>query len=801
MSKRNLQPDVSFRHRLSTRMLFWTVGVTGLILAVVITWNYVRVLDRLESDAKDRARFMAEGSADKIDARLGRIEGIAQGVALVIAEQNLMISFDHIRRMQAKMLRAQPELYGMAVALVPDLKPPAWPIPASYAYWSGELVEYETFPVNPHTYIGDDWFAVPRYLGKAVWSEPYFNSTGARMVTYSVPIYLSGAAGNVFAGVVTCDIDLGWLDQAIAALALGEKGYGLLVTRSGTYISHPIRNLRLNESIFSIAEARNDPGVRRLGQQIVSGVSGIVPWVSWAQEEACWLAWQPLKTVDWTMATLVSKAELKAQILRLSSDSVLLGLGGIAVLILSVVWMAGSITRPVRVLSAAAGALSADLDADLPTARGKDEVSHLTVAFSAMRDDLKRRIAELAETTAARERMNAELQVAHDIQMDLLPKTFPAFPERRDMDLFAVMEPAREVGGDFYDFFMLDDDRLVIAIADVSGKGVPAALFMAVTRSFLRAQFKAESDPGKVLMRVNEELSEGNDACMFVTLFCAVIRFSDGSVVYANAGHNPPALLRAGGHVEWISTPFGPAAGVLPGGSYESGHLVLSPQETLLLYTDGVTEAMDVQNEVYGTERLAVKLQIHSGLTCKAFLAALLADIRSHADGAEQSDDITMLMFKRIAPVPVDVGDAAVRERQFTILNSVSEIPRLAQAIDSFGEQGALTPDQIYQLNLVIEEFLTNIISYGYNDSQPHTIEISLRLDADRLTVVISDDGIAFNPLEDAPAPVLTGDVEDRPIGGLGIHLVRTLMDKIHYRRDGNKNRLTMIQYRNAESK
>ncbi len=638
-------PGMGIRNRL----LLWTVGVTGLLLIAVIAWNYLHVLTRLEVEARDRAAFLADGSADMIDARLGPLQGLIRGLALSLEIQALNLPFSAVRELLHSALRDHPEIYGSTVALLPEKKPADWPDAAPYVWRDGTTLGYEDLGQGRGAHISEDWFALPRYLAREVWSEPYLWTTGVKMVTFSAPIHLPTPNGPVFAGVVTCDIDLSWLDGVLAGLPLGRQGYGLLMTHNGTYISHPLAELVLNESVFSIAEARDDPGLRQIGQRMVSGEQGLIPWVSWRGGLETWLAWQPLKTVNWTMGTVISKEELEAEILRFSRNEALLGGAGLLILVIAVWLVASSITRPVTALGEAARTLAGgDLEAPLPPPRGRDEVAQLTRAFHSMRDSLKRYIADLAETTAARERMKAELTVAHNIQMDLVPKTFPPFPERADLDIFAFMEPAREVGGDFYDFFFLDEERLVVAIADVSGKGVPAALFMAVTRSFLRAEFKVEADPGRVLTRVNQELAEANDSCMFVTLFCAVFHTVSGRVEYANAGHNPPLLRRASGEVEWISQPAGPVAGPLTDLRYVTGQCRLAAGDALLLYTDGVTEAMDPADCLYGTRRLSDQvLAGGTALDGRATLAWLLADLSQHAAGAEQSDDITLLILRR----------------------------------------------------------------------------------------------------------------------------------------------------------
>lgn len=785
------------RHRLHTRLLLLTVGVTVLVLAAVILWSHFSVLGRLEIEARERAAFLAEGSADKIDAQMALLQGLVRGMALVLETQALAVPFEQLRVIQDEALRVYPQVYGMAVALLPELKPVDWPGAAPYAYRTPSGLDYLDLGEQDDGYLSQDWLHLPRYLGRGSWSEPYVWSTGVKMVTYSEPIELMDPdGGSRFAGVVTIDIDLGWLDEALAKLPVGTKGYGLIMTHRGTYLSHPMSTVVFNESVFSIAEARADQSLRQLGQRMVSGEPGLIPWVSWAQGEPSWLAWYPLATADWTVGTVVSQAELKAEIRHLSQQDALIGLIGTGVLVLAI-WLVGrSITRPVQALSAAATTLAAgNLDAPLPAPRGQDEVAQLTYSFLKMRENLRHYIADLAETTAARERIAGELRIAHSIQMDLLPKRSPALFARADLDLFADMEPAREVGGDFYDFFLLDAERLVVAIGDVSGKGVPAALFMAVTRSYLRAAFRADDDPGRALDRVNEDLAEGNDSCMFVTLFCAVVRLADGQMAYANAGHNPPAVIDAQGHLEWIAKPSGPAAAVIPGSRYATGHYRLKPDAALLLYTDGVTEAMDREDRLYGVERLARCMSTLSDVDCKAAVSLLLADIRAHAAGTEQSDDITILMLRRIArghEMTMKTTDEGVAELCLSLANHQDDLGAALDQLDLFLEKQCATPRFALRVRLVIEELVTNTIKYGYDDANEHRISLVLTLDKPA-RLRIEDDGHPFDPTVQTLATPLNAALEERPIGGLGLHMVRAETTSLSYQRCDGINRLDLV--------
>jgi len=291
-----------------------------------------------------------------------------------------------------------------------------------------------------------------------------------------------------------------------------------------------------------------------------------------------------------------------------------MGLAGILLLAAVVAVISASVTRPIRALALASDQVATgDFEAALPEPRWHDEVGALTRDFRVMQECLKDHIRQLMEATAARERMESELRIAHDIQMSILPKTFPPLPTREEFDLYALIARAREVGGDFYDFFQLGPDLLCFVIGDVSGKGVPAALFMAVTKTLIKSAQRcgyARRDP----LSCEPELAAENDACMFVTLFCGFLDIKSGEIRYANAGHNPPLVIKKHGAVQWLPRSGSLVAGAMPGVQYHCETLVLSPGDSLYLYTDGVTEAMNPAGEVFSEERLEESL---SGLAGK----------------------------------------------------------------------------------------------------------------------------------------------------------------------------------------
>jgi sigma-B regulation protein RsbU (phosphoserine phosphatase) len=299
------------------------------------------------------------------------------------------------------------------------------------------------------------------------------------------------------------------------------------------------------------------------------------------------------------------------------------------------------------VLTRAAGGIAGgDLDQALPAIAPGDEIGNLAASFERMRRALKEHIANLTATTAAKERIESELRIAHDIQMSILPKLFPPFPNRTELDVFASILPAREVGGDLYDLFFVDEHRFCFLVGDVSGKGVPAAFFMAVTKTLIKVVAEREPDPGRILTKVNDDLAADNESCMFVTLFLAILDTRDGQVAYANAGHNPPLLLRAGLPPAWIESMEEPMAGAMPDVEYGTGRLTMAPGDAILLHTDGICEAMNTRLILFSEARLLETAAVHAEKSTTDLIRAISGAVTDWADGAEQSDDITMLAVR-----------------------------------------------------------------------------------------------------------------------------------------------------------
>jgi sigma-B regulation protein RsbU (phosphoserine phosphatase) len=647
------------RLRIGPRLALLTLFGCSLVLGALTGFCYLFGSRQIGQETREKAICVAVGTANRIEAVQRGVEKVAQGCAARVTDGER--SPGRVAGILARTVAANPEIYGAAFAYAPRGAADRLKRTAPCAYRSGGRVVLKDLGADNYRYDVWDWYTLPRDLERPVWSEPYFDESGggALMVTYSVPVFDGQGAAKELVGVVTCDVSLDWLTELLNSIRFARTGYAFLISKNGTYICHPKPEFVIRESVFSVAEAFRRPELRPLGQRMVSGETGYIPLRNLLDNEPSHLAFAPVPSTGWSVSVIVTDAELLAPVVSLSRSVAAVGAAGFGLLLLIIVSIARTISRPIRALDDAAETLAGgDLDAPLPSVPGNDEVAHLAESFSRMRIELKRSMEDLRVTTAARQKIESELEIARTIQMSLVPRTFPAFPNRPEFDLYAELHPARAIGGDFYDFFMLDDYRVCLAIGDVSDKGVPAALFMAVVRTFLKAIWRAEESPAATLCRLNNELAEDNATSMFVTLLCAVVDLRDGSMRYACGGHNLPYLMGPDGVVRQLSRMEGIAIGAMEGARFEEGVERMAPGEVFFFYTDGVSEAMNRAEELFGEARMVDALR---GCACISSMAGLVGELRNSvegfADGAEQSDDLTIMAFRYLGPTTGETRD------------------------------------------------------------------------------------------------------------------------------------------------
>ena len=394
-------------------------------------------------------------------------------------------------------------------------------------------------------------------------------------------------------------------------------------------------------------------------------------------------------------------------------------------------------------------------------------------------------VNDMVESLRDKERIGAELNVATDIQANLLPKIFPAFPRRKDFDLFASMNPAKEVGGDFYDFFMIDDYHIALIIADVSGKGVPAALFMVTAKTLIKDHAQAGVSAGDVFTKANRILCEGNDAGLFVTGWIGILDLATGIMDVANAGHNPP-LICHDGEYEYSKLKPGFVLAGMEGIKYKSQQVQLMEGDTLFLYTDGVTEATNIKNELYGEDRLKAFLNSHAGSSVMEICRAVKKDVDDFTGEAPQFDDVTMLAFRYMG------GGNEMYEYETEAL--IENIPVVTQFIEEKLEYFECPMKVITQIDVAVDEIMSNIALYAYKGNVGFVrVNIEKSSDPDRVEVTFTDGGMPYNPLEQE-APDTTLSAEDRKIGGLGIFIVRKTMDDVVYKYENDQNQLKLIK-------
>ncbi|MBQ7515664.1 MAG: SpoIIE family protein phosphatase [Schwartzia sp.] len=505
-------------------------------------------------------------------------------------------------------------------------------------------------------------------------TQIYKDSGGYYGVMCSIPYYVGGKV----AGVAGIGIGMASLYHDITSKTVGDSGINFALNQDGVVVFSSVPEGPLATSPGKTDLRRSENGALALAaKNMTEGNMGVVPLT--LNGEEYYLAYAPMPVFHWSLGSLARKDEVvngvqaaKDDVLGLSQGltasiqkyylgtfrqmAVFMAVIFILVFFLSQA-VANHMVRPLLALTGGVGKIAGgDLDAKLDVRTG-DELEELSDSINQMTDDLKLYIENLSKITAEKEQIRTELSLCQGIQEGMLPDIFPRFAGNPHYDLFATMEAAREVGGDFYDFYSLGDDRLAVTIADVSGKGIPAAMFMVISKTILKnialaaagRHGAAAVDWGRAMERANRQLCENNEEMMFVTVFFGILDLTTGEFTYVNGGHNPPLVGRArGGAADWRylrDEKKTHMVGVIEEAQYEEKRLTLRPGDTLYFYTDGVTEAMDAEKRLYTEERLRETLNRVGtpAAGVKDILAAVRADVDSHAAGAEQSDDITML--------------------------------------------------------------------------------------------------------------------------------------------------------------
>ena len=639
---------------------------------------------------------------------------------------------DSLPRVSWRVVHDNPTIMGSTVALLPGYSR-KYPLYAPYCYRSADtLLTMLSLATPEYDYPAQPWFRLPLEMGTSYWSEPYYDEGGGEvlMTTFSFPI--KDVKGQ-FAAVLTADIALDWLTDLVGNIKVYPHASSLLLSRSGQFMVSKNRELVQNQALIDVVDQLRDrEDFRRLDAAMRSGQSG--SQVLKYKKERYHVYYEPIERTGWSMCIVVPSKDMYGEIRRTGIIVALFQLFGLALLIL--------------------------------------------ILHSFVRGQLKFRALE-----EKRERMAGELQIASSIQMSMVPKVFPPFPERHDLDMGADILPAKEVGGDLYDYF-IEDEKLYFCIGDVSGKGVPASLVMAVTRTSFRNLSSRETSPGRIVSAMNDSLSTMNENNFFVTFFCGILDLAEGKLRFCNAGHNPPMLLTDA--IRFMDVKPNLPLGIMPGCPFEEQEIEFHYDDAIFLYTDGLTEAENAGHEQFGEERMEKALHGRKG--AYDHLQKMQAQVKAFVGSAPQSDDLTMLFIHFLGRSEYVRGG-----KQLILYNDVKQISRLEGWLEALSEDMNLDPLLIPGLNLALEEAVTNVVLYAYPEGSYGSVELEADLKGNTLTFVLSDCGKPYDPTS-RPEVDITASAEDRPIGGLGVHLVRQIMDEVHYEWKDGYNILTMIK-------
>ena len=670
--------------------------------------------------------------------------------------------------------------------------------------------DYESSAYNYHQQM---WYTfIKEYRNQwsgVIWTPPYEDhndSVKLQMVTLGHPLYRKGQ----FMGMVTLDWKLADISQRISSLMPTQNSFALFAD-----LYHDVVLADTTQEGGGFGDSvKRIPWLAQVGEGQTRFDHNGVPHIAFMQ------------TLDNGMALILAipEDELYAPVRR-ELYGMLVSLSVFSLILLAVTWylLQRFISKPVLTITSQAQRIgNGDLGTRIPVT-DQGELGSLAQVLNNMTEKLQKHITDMHRLTQEKERIATELDIATRIQTAMLPCIFPPFPDRTEFDLYATMRPAREVGGDFYDFFLVDEKHLALVIADVSGKGVPAALFMVIAKTLLKNHMQQGLLPGAALEATNRQLCDNNSMDMFVTLWAGLLTLESGHLRYSNAGHNPPLWRHEDAAFAPIENRRSFVLGGMENTRYTEMHCTLTRGDRLLLYTDGITEAESPQEMQFGLQRLYDCANASTGLSLEHAASSIMQAVDDFAGPAPQADDITLLLLEYTGlPVQDETSPGGsctvptppepqhlppVATWTCHVPANVAHFPELHDRLETTLGQHDCPARASHHLAVALEEVFVNIVSYAYPAGQGE-VDVTCRLqtlplqsadgalvhdDIMEVTLVFQDEGVPFNPLDQAP-PDLTLSGEERNVGGLGIHMLNTMMDSLHYARINGVNTLTLTK-------
>lgn len=586
-----------------------------------------------------------ENSGNVVNTAISDINGLFNSVEAAVASSVWVVEEhlddpDYMYSITSNLVKSNDLIIGSAVAFEPNHFPEKGEYYSPYSCRADANSSITSFQLgsNENDYFTSDWYILPMLLGQDGWSEPYFDEGGAEqmMTTYSVPI--QDENGNNVA-ILTADVSLEELTRVVNDLSLYDNSYTILIGNSGAFICHWNPDKLLNSTIFSTALEMKSDKVFEIGRRMVNREQGFAEFESESGKNS-FISFGPLSS-GWSVGVISEYKDVFATAKELDIVLLLSVLLGFALLYFIVWKVIRRLTQPITEFAYSAQAIAkGNFKARIPEVQTNDELKRLQESLVYMEKSVDNYISELRTTTAANEKMGRELSIASSIQMHMLSTSFP---QTDKVDLHALLHPAKEVGGDLYDFY-LEGNKLYFVVGDVSGKGVPAALFMAITRSLFQYIVRFKHDIQTIISRINDAVSNGNESNMFVTMFGGCIDLETYEMEYCNAGHNPIIIISPDGKAEYLHARPNLAAGLFEGFPYVGEKCQLAKGSRLLVYTDGVSEAENKEKVLYGEDRLISFADGFSNAEASAsFVDDLISSVRTFTDGNDQNDDITIM--------------------------------------------------------------------------------------------------------------------------------------------------------------
>ena len=631
------------RGSISTRLSLWTVVFAALVFNLSLALVAIRSRDTIRQEAVKTANQVLDNTVLRTNYILEDVESLADNLEWLIYKD--IDNPDAMLELSRNIVLNNTFLNGCSISFEPDFYPQKGRYFSAYSNNNGRYVYTMQEGSDDYQYFYLNWYMLPKLLMQPCWTEPYTDQEEGDEATMDLAMNVSyckplTAADGSFIGVVSLDISLKWLSETISSVKPYPNSYAFLVGRGGTYLVHPDPEKLFYQTIFTESLVnRISPEQMQLGRDMLAWKEGMSNFN--INGKSSYITYKPLMTTGWSLAIVCPESDIFGGYNRLRNVLFVSIILGLTLMFLVMNYLIRRQLEPLSRLAKSAEVMaSGNLDADIPHMERKDEVGTLNRAFRYMQVSLRDYIDKLTTATAKRERIEGELQIARDIQMGMVPRNFPAFPGRTDIDLYASMSPAKEVGGDLYDYF-IKDGRLYFCIADVSGKGVPASLFMAVVRNLFRVVASEGQSPEEIARRINDTVSEDNEQLMFITMFIGMINLETGALSFCNCGHNPPVLL--GGKPGFMECEPNVPLGIAPGFTFKGQTIKDFRGTPILLYTDGLNEAENSAHEELGNDRLIQSLSENPYENAQATIDILLDTVAAHVGDAEQSDDLTLL--------------------------------------------------------------------------------------------------------------------------------------------------------------